>query len=236
MLAVTDCRISDEAASALKRNGFQLLRMPPHPSLPHPVASHPDMLFFCGRNAIYCTTEYFSIAKQELQQISAACQKEIRAVSQSVSHDYPFDILFNIAVVGESAFCLKEHTATEILSEEPFDFYSVKQGYTKCSVIPVDERSLITADASIAAVATRRGLDILLLREQATDLQGYDTGFIGGATSYSPYFQDPNIYFCGDLDTHPQSREIRRFCAERNRTCISLTQHPLQDVGTVFLF
>jgi len=138
--------------------------------------------------------------------------------------------------VGESAFCLKEHTATEILSEEPFDFYSVKQGYTKCSVIPVDERSLITADASIAAVTTRRGLDILLLREQATDLQGYDTGFIGGATSYSPYFQDPNIYFCGDLDTHPQSREIRRFCAERNRTCISLTQHPLQDVGTVFLF
>ena len=236
MLAVTDYRISAEAASTLEKNGFQLVRMPPHPSLPHPVASHPDMLFFCGRNAIYCTKEYFSIAKQELQLISETCQKEIRTVSQAVSQNYPFDILFNIAVVGESAFCLKAHTATEILSKEPFNFCSVKQGYAKCSVIPVDDRSLITADASIAAVAAKKGLDVLLLLEQATALDGYDTGFIGGATSYSPYRLDPNIYFCGDLDTHPQCREIRRFCAERNRTCISLTQHPLLDVGTVFLF
>ena len=52
MLAVADMRLTKEVQTTLENAGHTVLRLPPHPTLPPQVASHPDMLLFFAPNAI----------------------------------------------------------------------------------------------------------------------------------------------------------------------------------------
>ncbi|MBQ9131024.1 MAG: hypothetical protein IJX62_00955 [Clostridia bacterium] len=235
MLAVSDFRIPDLVARGLQARGFSVLRMPPHPKLPEPVMAHPDILLFCGDDGIYSTKLYLEVAARELQVIAKACGKELRTVDRELSNVYPGDILLNALRVGKHLFCLSSHTAGEIAENQVYRMVSVRQGYAKCSAVPVGDYALITADPSIAQAAESKGLDVLRLSQHATHLPGYDTGFLGGASTWAPYREEKSIYFCGDLSTHPQEHEIRAFCAKHQKDCISLAPIPLTDVGTILL-
>ena len=112
---------------------------------------------------------------------------------------------------------------------------STRQGYAKCSAVPVGSNALITADPSIYRTAIQSDIDVLRLGRQETHLTGYDTGFIGGATGFAPYGSVNKIYFCGDLCHHPQHKEIEHFCQLHGYTCVSLAPIPLTDVGTMII-
>ena len=70
MLAITSHNFPREAEDTLTKFGHRTLRLPPHPNLPKPVASHPDMLLFFSPNAIFCTKSYYEIATLEVNEIS----------------------------------------------------------------------------------------------------------------------------------------------------------------------
>lgn len=235
MLAIIDERTPAKISDALIARGHSLLQLKPHPALPAPVASHPDMLLFFARNFILCTKDYARIANAELMQISAACAKPIVTVDERVSDRYPNDILFNCATIGKHVFCHPSHTAKAIVNDSDYTIHPVRQGYAKCSVVPVGDHALITADPAIASVAKRDGFDVLQITSSKIDLPAYDTGFLGGATSFAPYCGIKEIYFCGDLQTHPDAKEITAFCHRHGRIPVSLTKDPLTDLGTVFL-
>ena len=235
MLAIIDSRSPNKIRDALKDRGYEVLGLPPHPALPSPVASHPDMLLFFDADRILCTKEYQRIAKRELEVLSKAAQKPIVCVEETVANVYPQDILLNAATVGEYVFCLAEYTAGLIRDREHYTVRSVRQGYAKCSTVPIDNRSLITSDPSIAKVAKEQGLSVLRTDAVPIELPGYDTGFLGGATSYAPYGSTDEIFFCGNFMLHPQAEQILAFCKERGKTPVSLSEDPLMDLGTVFL-
>lgn len=233
MTAVVDIRIPKAAEAALVANGFSVVKLPPHPALPRPVASHPDMLVFFAHDAIFCTRSYFEIAQKELETISARCQKPIRLVSDEVGSVYPRDILLNAAPLGDKLICHPKHTARELTAL--CEVVPVKQGYAKCSTVILGSRAIITEDASIAQAAEQHGIDVLRIFPNAVHLEGYDTGFLGGAASLAPYGGTDNIYFCGDLNTHPNAREIQLFCKQHGFSAVSLSNEPLTDIGTIFL-
>ena len=235
MLAVLDCRTPKEVQDQLCAIGYTPVLLPPHPTLPLPVASHPDMLLFFGKDRIYTAKSYYAVAREELDRISTALQKELVLTHEDLLAGYPDEILFNAARVGDHLFCLAEHTATEILEREELQIVPVRQGYAKCSTLPVGDRALITADPSIASAAERLGLDVLRLNAQGSRLAGYDTGFFGGASSFSPYQSTSEIFFCGNLSLHPEGDLIERFCKKHGKSPVSLSKSPLLDVGTVFL-
>lgn len=234
MLALLDSKIPHEAVKALQERGFSILKLPPHPALPTPIASHPDMLVFFAPDAIFCTESYASIAKKELQTLSAACNKPIRTILQKYGDRYPHDILLNAAPIGKRLFCLRGHTATELTEHPDFKICSVRQGYAKCSTVPVGEHALITEDPSIAAVAESEGLEVLRVAQNAVRLEGYSTGFLGGASSFSPYRGLSELFFCGSLDSHIDAKRISTFAAEHGFESVSLASFPLTDVGTMF--
>lgn len=233
MTAVVDIRIPKAAEAELVANGFSVVKLPPHPALPRPVASHPDMLVFFAHDAIFCTRPYFEIAQKELETISARCQKPIRLVSDEVGSVYPRDILLNAAPLGDRLICHPKHTARELTAL--CEVVPVKQGYAKCSTVILGSRAIITEDTSIAQAAEQHGIDVLRIFPNAVHLEGYDTGFLGGAASLAPYGGTDNIYFCGDLNSHPNAREIQLFCKQHGFSAVSLSNEPLTDVGTIFL-
>jgi hypothetical protein len=235
MLALLDNIAPASLETAIREIGYIPLRLPPHPCLPAPVASHPDMLLFFAPNAIYCTKSYAKIAKDEIAIISEHAQKTIIHLEDDYGGEYPKDVLLNALAMGDRLLCHPAATAHEIRHCYAGGMIPVAQGYAKCSAVPIGNSSLITADPSIAHAASQTGFDVLRIREGAIRLEGYSYGFIGGCASASPYKKIDTVYFCGNLNAHPDAARIVDFCKLRGVSVRSLGFFPLTDVGTIFL-
>lgn len=104
----------------------------------------------------------------------------------------------------------------------------VTQGYTKCSVCVVTDEAIITADRIIAERAQSAGLDVLRIEPGHIFLEGFKTGFIGGASYKS---DERTVAFTGLLDSHPDKNRILRFLKKHDMTPVYLTGEPLFDMG-----
>ncbi|MBE6590035.1 MAG: hypothetical protein E7643_07630 [Ruminococcaceae bacterium] len=235
MTAIISHTAPKEAEETLRRLGYDVLRIPPHPALPSPVASHPDMLLFFASDAIFCTQSYAKLAQAELSLICERTRRPLCTVNGELGATYPHDVLFNAARVGKKLFCLPHATAQEISASPDVTVIPVRQGYAKCSVIPVGDNALICADPSIAKAALKEGLEVLRVHADGIRLEGYDCGFPGGCTSSAPYIDTTTILFCGAVSLHPDAAAMQDFCARHKHHLISLGDFPPTDVGTIFL-
>ena len=235
MIAVVSEQIPQLAEIRLRELGYRIQKLPPHPALPAPVASHPDMLLFFAPDAILCTESYLRIATRELTAIARAVGLPIRPVAQDYGPNYPHDILLNAASIGKYLFCLPSHTAKEIQAIPQITLCAVRQGYAKCSTVPVGDHALITEDPSIATAAKAHGLEALQISPNNVRLPGYDTGFLGGACSYAPYHDPKELLMCGNLALHKEADAILAFLHRNGKKAVLLTDSPLTDVGTVFI-
>jgi hypothetical protein len=105
----------------------------------------------------------------------------------------------------------------------------VRQGYAKCSIVIVDEDSIITYDKGIERACSAAGMDVLLIRPGYIRLDGYDTGFIGGTSGRI----GDTIFFYGDPDTHPDGDAIRKFILSKGLKISSLKEGELTDIGSI---
>ncbi|NQV04849.1 MAG: hypothetical protein HQ532_05040, partial [Candidatus Omnitrophica bacterium] len=108
----------------------------------------------------------------------------------------------------------------------------VSQGYAKCSIVPVNKKSIVTSDKGIRDAWERSGGKALLIRPGHVKLPGYKSGFIGGATGVT----ERSIFFVGRLDFHPDAQAMRDFINKAGKNIIELHDGPLYDVGGVNLF
>ena len=112
---------------------------------------------------------------------------------------------------------------TDFASEKIF----VKQGYTRCSVCKINENAIITADKTIADAASSHGVDVLTISPGHVTLDGYDYGFIGGAS----FTYRDKIFFFGRIEDHPDHLKMRDFAEKHSAKLISLSDLPLCDIG-----
>ena len=235
MIAILDCRTPASALAALQERGFETILLPPHPNLPAPVGSHPDLLLFFTESLCFTVKSYQKIAEPILNEILQKTNRTVVLCDEELGETYPNDILLDAAEIGGQLICHPDFTSKKVLTRFVDHVIPVRQGYAKCACVPVSDRALITADPSIAKAAKSAGLSVLMIEPGRVDLPGYDTGLIGGAASYSPQSDLNEIYFCGDLGLHPCGEEIQRFCQHHGKNAVSLGDFPLIDVGTMFL-
>ena len=235
MLAVLSQQAPVDLQNELRARGIAVCLLTPHPFLPPPVAHHPDMLLFVAPDAIFCTKSYAKIATNELAVIAEYTHLPVCPIDRSVDAQYPADILLNAAPIGGRLFCLPRHTAPELTAHPAYRVHPVRQGYAKCSILPVGQNALISEDPSICSAARQAELDVLQVTPGSVRLTGYPHGFLGGAASFSPLAETDEIFVCGDLDRHPDAARIRAFCEQRKKQIIPLGKGPLTDVGTIFL-
>ncbi len=235
MRAVVNSQISSDLLRALKKHELRPFLLPPHPSLPAPVAAHADLLLFFASNAIYTVKSYYKIAKKELLQLELLSDKELRFCEEEVGASYPHDVLLDAAPIGNYLFCNSLFTAKELLDLYRNNVVNIRQGYAKCSCVPVSDCAAITSDPSFCKSSTSLGMDCLSVSAEPIVLPGYSNGFIGGSASYAPYGGTDHIFFCGNLHSHPDGERIIEFCENHQKNPISLTQNPLTDIGTIFL-
>ncbi len=229
-IAITDERIPKSALKELERHCDKTVLLPPLSALAAPISSHTDMLILPihREKLIYTHPGYFKTVKNLL----GFAGYEIKTIDESLSAEYPHDILLNAAVIGNHIFGKLDSISAAVLklADKGFTLHSVKQGYTKCSVVQVSDNAIITADKAIGKEAEKCGLSVLYVAEGHVTLPGYSFGFIGGASGYD----GENIFFCGDISAHSCGEKISEFCDAHGKKVISLSNKPLFDVGSIF--
>jgi hypothetical protein len=229
--AVVDSRMSDECRRTLETYEYTVIPLPPSPFLASPVSAHPDMLMFIGNARLICEKRYFDDNAETVERIAKIGGLKIDTTDEKASPEYPHDVIFNAAPIGDKLICRKASVSKKIA-----DMYSaenivnVRQGYAKCSTCAVSERAFITADESVKKALLAQGFEVLKISAGGIELKGYDCGFIGGASGSD----GERVYFCGSLDLHPDGEAIKAFCASHGRPAVSLSEAPLYDVGTMF--
>lgn len=228
--ALVDNRIDAKIEKSLLEKGFEIIKLPPFDRLQPPVSAHPDMLLHVARGRLICHKDYFVTARKELTRAAEQSGLSIVLTYERVDKEYPNDILFNAAAVGDKLICKSEHTSARVKELYPEQsIINVKQGYAKCSTCVVGSNAIITADVSIADAAERRGIDVLRVSAEGVSLDGYNIGFIGGASGLC----GDSLYFCGNIELHPDGEGIKAFCEAHGVRAVSLSDEPLYDYGTL---
>lgn len=143
---------------------------------------------------------------------------------------YPKDVLYNAAKIGKYFLCSK-FTSKDLVdkaSKMGLNIVKVSQGYVKCNVLIVDDNHIITEDAGIAKALKNADINCLLIAPKEVKLEGYDYGFIGGASGKI----NDTIVFNGDISKHSDYAKIKAFITECGLN-IKYFNYPLSDIGSI---
>ena len=110
---------------------------------------------------------------------------------------------------------------------------NVKQGYTKCSILPVKEKAIITNDKGIYNTLKNENFDVLLLPFGDIELSGFNYGFIGGVGGM---ISDNSMAFFGSLDNYIFGNEVKNFLYKYDVKPIYLNNTKLIDRGSLLVF
>ncbi len=231
-LALTGASLSLSCKDSLERLGFDVITLPPYKKLGKGVDSHADMLIFPIDDKIFTYREY-AVLNSEVFYTLNSRGYNIVYVSKMVGNKYPNDIALNVLCIDKILFGRIDFIAEEIKEYaklKGYDLINVNQGYARCTAAPIGNSGIITADSTIAKAAKKAYIDVLEISDGAVRLPPFNYGFIGGA---SGFFSD-KVYFAGDIATHSSYNEILNFLAKHKKEPVSLSDEPLNDIGSIF--
>lgn len=153
---------------------------------------------------------------------------------------YPGNIIYNAVCTGKYFIHNLRYTAPDLMEHVRLRFpgiisVDVRQGYTRCSCLPVDERSFITSDRGIASALAGYDADVLLTEPGHISLPGFDYGFIGGCGGGIIVSGRKTLVFNGDLSRHPDYKKIATFAEDRDIDIVFFEDCPLEDTGSILV-
>ena len=231
LLLAVDSRMEDGMKSTLKSFGIDLIEIPPFNGLAEPVAGHADMhITHIRDNVIVCQPDLPEKIYEKLEQYGF----DIHIGNTALQTDYPLDVAYNVAIVGDVAFHNIRYTDSVILKllhQYNIRTVHVNQGYTKCSLLPVSNNSIITDDPSIEKAALSEGFEVLKIPPQKNiRLPGYSYGFIGGTAGF---IGRNMLAFAGSLEMLDSSDEIKNFLNKHNVKWVNLGCDKIFDRGSL---
>ncbi len=213
---------------ALRGKGYELIEIVGTDKVYDAISSHGDIYLckICGE---------LIAAPVQLPFIQEGLQKNgIRYVpgEKDPGFKYPENVKYNAAQIGSRLIHNTNHTDPAVLlaaKAHGLELIDVKQGYTKCNLVVVDENSAVTSDIGLAAVLKKNGLDVLMISPGHVRLKGFPYGFLGGASGRV----GGEIVFNGDLSAHPDFQAIKGFIQTRGLHPLWFEEYPLEDVGSI---
>ena len=193
------------------------------------IKFHPDIqLHVLDKKNIVCAPSCYEYYKSILP-------NEINIIKGKMEVDvtYPYDCAYNVARVGEYVICNTNTTDKTIL-----DYYKnqkhiihVNQGYAKCNICIIDENTILTEDIGIhnTIVHSKLQLNSYLIPKGSILLKHFPYGFIGGASGKI----ENNLFWYGNISTHPSYNTIYDIVNKRGVKMISLSSDPVEDFGSI---
>lgn len=216
--------ISSKPENTLLALGYTPVRLPPFSQFDKRVATHPDMLLFPMEHGILTHQAYYGEHRAFFESLPFS----FVLTNERIGKDYPNDVVFNALAIGSTVYggkTVSKHILSAFSRHEP-----VRQGYTRCSSCIVG-RGIVTQDVTIARALQKNGVETLLIRPGHIHLNGYGTGFIGGA---SLTLSNKLTAFFGKIEDHPDYQAIQAFANRQGVKLLSLSNEALTDFGGGF--
>lgn len=233
MLCIHSCEIPDEYLKALEAivPGAKLVPLKRHTAVYRAIQAHPDIFGFqLSSDTIICSPHMLSTLKRDTG--AGSIKKHISASSPATP--YPKAAILNAALIGKMLIHNSRITDRAIIEhcrQGKVTSLHVKQGYARCSVVPVGKKALITSDGGIAKAACSAGLDVLRVRPGHVNLPYKKSGLLGGASGILP---DAGVIFLGDLTKHPDHDKISLFFMRHGVSVSHMPGLELFDAGSLF--
>ncbi len=231
-LVILNKNIDDEIKLNLKKYFKHIIYTCSNDNINKSLADHVDMsVHVVDRNTIIVSPNVYRYYKK-LEEYGI---KVIKGRTDLLI-EYPNDICYNCLNIGDYYIHNTKYT-----DEHISDYYlnkgvkgiHIKQGYSKCSVLIVDDNHFITSDKNIAKQLKKIEKEVLLISQGFIELKGMNYGMIGGCGgNYSP----KDILLTGTLSKHPDSRRIIEFVENTGVNIHYLSQEPISDIGSIYCF
>lgn len=228
MNVVIDYRASTKTVDTLKKMGYNVIFTPHLSILYNTICGHSDiMLHKINKNTVVVEPTVYNYFLEKMKNITV-----LKGITMLKS-EYPFDIAYNCARVGNNIFCNEKFTDKRILNhyrENGYKIINSKQGYAKCSICIVSDNAIITSDKNISIQAEKNRIDVLRVDDSKIKLIGFEHGFIGGATGL---ITKDILAVNGDIQFHSDCNKILDFCYGYNIKVLSLNNEEITDIGSI---
>mgnify|MGYP001668363161 CR=1 FL=1 len=229
MIAIVDKVYYDVIKERLK--AYNITAYPSYESkiLPAPVNTHPDMSCF-----VYDTKSMITSYESYEYYESIFKGSGISLINsyENPETKYPYDVKFNALRVSDYLISKESVSAAAIKERFSKDkLINSSQGYVKCSVIDIAGKYFISDDIYLEKIISALGYKTLLVDKGLVKIDGYDYGFIGGASGYA----ENKIFLSGRIKDEKNRKRIEEFVLSINKELIYLTEYDIFDVGTLMI-
>jgi len=215
--------------------GYDVIFISPDDRLYDSISTHPDIIITKFHDILVIEPNVIEKIFLQIHGDKELVSKFFIKGENTVGDKYPHNIGYNSVVSGNKFIHNLKYTDSVVLREvekRNLDKINIKQGYSRCSMVSVDEETFITSDKGIFKTLLSFGIDALLIGEHGVKLKGKPYGFLGGASGTV----ENNIVFFGDLSKHPDFLEISEFIKKRGKNLIYFNDVPLEDIGSIITF
>lgn len=232
---IIDPRMRNVEKNTLKYLGYELVPIQRSNNVYPEISSHVDIFTTKIGDTLVVEKSQF----EDLTFMLKKSEYNIVRGKEQIEMNYPDDIKYNVAIIGNYAvhnFKYTDKKVLKLLQEGGYELIDVEQGYTNCSIAVIDDTSVITTDKKIAERLRANNLSVLLL-DYTPDIKLLDEhgryssmqGFIGGAIGKV----DNNIIIFGDLEKIDRDGKIRNFITERHLQIIEFNGLDVIDYGGI---
>ncbi len=225
MLIIVDKKISTEAKSYLRILGT-LMGLETSGIVYPAISGHPDIFFAQVGDALIVAPnlprEYFMILDKEKTKYTLG--------AGLVGKQYPDTAKYN-AVSSKTYLVHNTKITDPKITQSCTDkkILDVKQAYTRCNLIFLDDNHALTSDAGIHRGLVEHGINTLMVNPKGIVLPGFSHGFFGGCCGV---FQN-NLFVLGNLDRFADGDKVRDFVQAAHFEIVELCDTPLFDGGGI---
>jgi hypothetical protein len=228
-----DYRVTNEELNNLSKLGLNSILVPKCNAIYDAINGHPDIQLNILKNKSKNKIIIQKDISEDFKEILTLNDIGYIYSKKSLSSEYPNDIILNSLVLENYFIHTLKYSDENLLKSQTSKIHiNVPQGYSKCSILPVREKALITSDKGIFKALKFYDFDILLLPPGDILLPPLNYGFIGGAGGM---ISNDKMAFFGDLDSYNWGNKIKNFLYKYDVSPIALRKGKLIDRGSLLV-
>ncbi|MCI5726200.1 MAG: hypothetical protein MR274_01475 [Clostridium sp.] len=228
MIFFVDYRISEiEKNNLSKIKNSELVLIPRCNNLYEAICGHVDIQLNIIDNKVIVQKE---MDKAFLDRLSSLGVDYILS-EKSLNSKYPDDIILNAYITDKYFIHNLKFSDKNLLKNVQHKFQiNVKQGYTKCSILPLRENCAITSDKKIYTTLLNYSFKVLYVPPNDILLPHLNYGFIGGVGGM---IDSSTLALYGSLDYFEYGRELYDFLYSLDIKPLYLYDGKLIDRGSI---
>jgi hypothetical protein len=232
MFCFVDYRITNEEINNLIKHDLTPVIIPKCNDIYEAIDGHVDIQLNILNKEEKTLIVQKNINKDFLNFLSSNSIKYILSES-SLENLYPDNIILN-ALITEKYFIHNINFSDKNLidTQSRKKIINVKQGYTKCSILPIRNEAFITSDRGIFESMKKEDIDILLIPPGDILLPPLNYGFIGGTGGM---ISENKLGLFGELNNYLYGDEVYKFLYKYDVEPIYLKKGKLTDRGSLMI-